>query len=159
MPETPVTVDTRGHARRRGLLAVACALLAAYAFMPDREPPAPPRPLASSATNVPSPLAADPDVTLEPLPAERPAHVTLQPGETRRFALPPALRPPLRVRIAEQGVDIDAELRDAATRLPFADDDILRWGEHRLALAARPARSNCACARRVWVRPPVPSIS
>lgn len=136
MREMPASDDARrGRARRRGLLVVACALLAVFVLRRAWDDPAPPRPAAPPAATVPSAAAAEPDVALEALPAARPASVTLQPGETRRFALPPELRPPLSLRITEQGIDVEAELRDGGTRLAFADDDILRWGEHRLALA------------------------
>ena len=140
MRDTPATDDPgRGRARRRGLLGAACAVAVLWlghgliSVSPREAPPAAANPVgAPPAVAAPD---APPSERLESLPAALPAHVSLQPGETRRFALPRGRPPPLRLRVVEQGIDVEAELRAGETRWSFADDDILRWGEHRLAVA------------------------
>lgn len=154
MRDTPATDDpSRGRARRRGLLGAACAVAALWLGhgLIDESPrealPAATNPVAAPATAA-APDVPPPGERLESLPAALPAHVSLQPGETRRFALPRDLHPPLRLRIVEQGIDIEAELRAGGTRSSFVDDDILRWGEHRLAIA------DGAAAPELWLRAP-----
>uniref|UniRef100_UPI00214838DC CHAT domain-containing tetratricopeptide repeat protein n=1 Tax=Tahibacter caeni TaxID=1453545 RepID=UPI00214838DC len=80
----------------------------------------------------PAPAAPLPPV--ETLPVGAAVQLPLRADESRRFALrdPGA---PLRLRIVEHGVDVTAELVAGSARLQFSENDLLRRGEHRLALA------------------------
>lgn len=71
-----------------------------------------------------------------------PLDVDLQPDANRDhyIEIAVAAAPPLRLRVVERGIDIQAELLSGSARWLFEDDDLLRWGEHRVALAeAAPA--------------------
>lgn len=63
--------------------------------------------------------------------------VDLQPDADRDhyIEIAVAAAPPLRLRVVELGIDIHAELLSGSARWLFEDDDLLRWGEHRVALA------------------------
>lgn len=71
----------------------------------------------------------------EPLQPDRPALLSLQPGQTEQIALAIASARPFRLRVAERGIDVEAAVVVGELRRPLEDDDILRWGEHRLAVA------------------------
>lgn len=92
-------------------------------------------PAANPHEAMPASPASAPDAPpAEPWPAVEPALLTLQPGMTRHVALPAGVTAPLRLRVIEQGVDIEAELGTGDARIVLSDDDILRWGEHRAAV-------------------------
>lgn len=67
------------------------------------------------------------------------ATLALTPGQTLRLPLAVAPGQALRVQVDEQGVDAAAALVGQAQRWPAEDDDILRWGSLRLAVAAAEA--------------------
>lgn len=143
--------------RRRAGVAVFCTLIGAavaagLALRPVAVPtiaasvaPAPAAPPATvlSPPDSPAPAIAAtapvaPFAPLERLPAGASVRLPLRPDEARRFALPEHSTP-LRLRIVEQGVDVTAELVAGSARLQFSENDLLRRGEHRLALAESPA--------------------
>ncbi len=66
-----------------------------------------------------------------------PFDLDLQPDADRDhyIEIAVAAAPPLRLRVVELGIDIQAELLSGSARWLFEDDDLLRWGEHRVALA------------------------
>lgn len=68
-----------------------------------------------------------------------PVTLTLTPGQTLRLPLVLSPGQPLRVQVDEQGVDAAAALVSPAQRWPAEDDDILRWGSLRVAVAASTA--------------------
>lgn len=155
MVQPPARLTER---RRRAGAAVLCILIGAAiaaglllrpAAVPTTATPVTPAPAAPPAAVSPlsgSPLApnaaatllAVPSASLEPLPAGTPLHLSLRPDESRRFVLPEHATP-LRLRIVEQGIDITAEVVAGSLRLQFSENDLLRRGEHRLALAETPA--------------------
>lgn len=143
----------RGRARRRALFIVAGAVALLWLgrgpapYPPRAAPPVETRPAPVLLPATP-PAAPSAPERPEPLLSVLPAQVALRPGETRRFSLSEQARPPLRLRIVEQGIDVEAELRAGEARWSFVDDDILRWGEHRLAVAA------VAAAPELWLRVP-----
>lgn len=98
---------------------------------------------AAAPPAIPAPPADDPApanvpaVPLEPLQPGIPLQFALRPGQSRRFALPEH-GAPLRLRIVEQGIDVTAELIVGSARLQFSENDLYRYGEHRLALAEAP---------------------
>ncbi|WP_386068789.1 CHAT domain-containing protein [Tahibacter sp. UC22_41] len=107
---------------------------------PEGASPSPAFPSPLSQSPVPATAPAAPLVPLEPLPAGMPLQLTLRPDESRRFALPENSAP-LRLRIVEQGIDVTAELIVGSARLQFSENDLYRYGEHRLALAEATAAS------------------
>ncbi|MCQ4165870.1 CHAT domain-containing tetratricopeptide repeat protein [Tahibacter harae] len=104
-------------------------------------PPAPSqaRPLAAlllfCASLLPLAAPAEPAALV---PGET-AALTLAPGQTLRLPLAVSPGQALRVQVDEQGVDAAAALVGQAQRWPAEDDDILRWGSLRLAVAAAEA--------------------
>lgn len=75
----------------------------------------------------------------EALQPDRPLELALQPGQALSVTLELAPGSALRLRVIEQGVDVEPQLVAADQRWPAEDDDILRWGEHRFALVQSPA--------------------
>lgn len=82
--------------------------------------------------------AAAPAEAAALVPGE-PVTLTLTPGQTLRLPLALSSGQPLRIQVDEQGVDAAAALVGPAQRWPAEDDDILRWGSLRLAVAASTA--------------------
>lgn len=72
----------------------------------------------------------------------RPLELALQPGQVLGVALSSPPGAALRLRVIEQGIDVEPQLAAAGQRWPAEDDDILRWGEHRFALSPSPAGLN-----------------
>jgi CHAT domain-containing protein/Tfp pilus assembly protein PilF len=128
----PPASDKNNHGRARvwrGAVLAACVAGAVLTWLPQR-PADPPPPPVSQRPAAPDPAMA----TLHP---GVPLEVDLQPVADRDHyvEIAVAAAPPLRLRVVERGIDIHAELLSGATRWLFEDDDVLRWGEHRVALA------------------------
>jgi CHAT domain-containing protein/Tfp pilus assembly protein PilF len=60
----------------------------------------------------------------------------LAPGDTLNLDVDIAPPQPLRISVDERGVDVDMQLVAAQQRWRAEDDDILRWGRQRIAVAA-----------------------
>lgn len=84
-------------------------------------------------------LAAPAQATAQTLQPGGTLELAVQAGQTLSISLDAAPGTPLRLRVIEQGVDVEPQLAAAGQRWPAEDDDILRWGEHRFALARSPA--------------------
>lgn len=114
--------DSRARAWRGAVLAV-CAIGAVLAWLPRGTV----QPAALPAASDPTMVVLRPGVALE---------VDLKPDADRGHyvEIAVAAAPPLRLRVVERGIDVQAELFSGATRWVFEDDDLLRWGEHRIAL-------------------------
>lgn len=84
-------------------------------------------------------LAAPALAAAQALQPGRPLDLALQPGQALSVALDAAPGSALRLRVIEQGIDVEAQLAAADRRWPAEDDDILRWGEHRFALTQSPS--------------------
>lgn len=115
-----------GRARAwRGVVLAVCAAGAVLAWLPRR------------SVDPPPPLAA-PDPAMAVLRPGVALELDLQPDADRDHYVEVAVAaaPPLRLRVVERGIDVRAELFSGATRWVFEDDDLLRWGEHRVALDA-----------------------
>ncbi|TDR47558.1 CHAT domain-containing protein [Tahibacter aquaticus] len=78
--------------------------------------------------------AADP-AALPRLQPGQPQERVLQAGQSLQLVLDLPAAQALRLRVVEQGIDVEAQLVGATQRWRAEDDDILRWGEQRFALA------------------------
>lgn len=116
--------DSRARAWRGAALAV-CVAGAVLAWLPLRRSTPPPAAV----------LRVAPDPAMATLRPGVPLDVELQPGADRDHYIEIAAAPPLRLRVVERGIDVQAELLSGSSRWLFEDDDLLRWGEHRVALA------------------------
>jgi len=115
----------------RGVVLAACVAGAVLAWLPQRQADAPLPP-----ATVPRPAPAAPGPAMATLHPSVPLELDLQPDADPDHYLDIAIAapPPLRLRVVEQGIDIQAELISGTTRSLLEDDDMLRWGEHRVAL-------------------------
>jgi CHAT domain-containing protein len=128
----PPASDKNHHGRARawrGVALAVCVVCAALVWLPPRPLDPPPQP-APAVPALPDPAMA----TLHP---GVPLDVDLQPDADRDHyvEIAVAAAPPLRLRVVELGIDVQAELLSGSARWLFEDDDVLRWGEHRVALA------------------------
>ena len=91
--------------------------------------------LALLPTALPAADVAAPAGALPRLQPGRPLELVLQPGQSLKVELDLPAAQPLRLRIVERGIDVEAQLVGTTQRWRAEDDDILRWGEQRFALA------------------------